>query len=495
MIDKGVRRMTKEQYKCANRVVFPVMVLILGYLLLAMGILVLTTPASAGWYTYVEVAASLVSIIVVVTVFLTKKDTKICGICMLVAGAFVYVVFRLVGTSEATNIYAYPMLIASIVYLDTRLVVWGNAAIVGVNIIRVLMHLDRLSSKDGETIILNLLVSFLVAFVSIKITMLLVKFNEENTSVIMEAAKKQEASNAIMITVADNIIEHFGEAMERFNTLSESLGNSHTSMENIAGSTESTAEAIQEEATICREILAQTDAAGEATESMIAASTRVNTTVDSGAFSVQELGRQADNVSNSSKVVEDVITELTTKVQQVSGFVNTILSISSQTNLLALNASIEAARAGEAGRGFSVVAEEIRQLSEDTKVASNNITSIIQELNTDTKLANESIETAVDSVTKQNELIQQTQEKFAQVSQEVDLLSNNIDEVKECMERTRKLSNSIYDNISQLSATSQEVAASSGEGLENSNIMVQQVGTCKGILESIYELAKDLKNQ
>ncbi|RAZ91716.1 hypothetical protein DK853_41880, partial [Klebsiella oxytoca] len=60
---------------------------------------------------------------------------------------------------------------------------------------------------------------------------------------------------------------------------------------------------------------------------------------------------------------EDVITELTTKVQKVGGFVDTILSISSQTNLLALNASIEAARAGEAGRGFSVVADEIRQLS------------------------------------------------------------------------------------------------------------------------------------
>ncbi|MDE7416673.1 MAG: chemotaxis protein [Lachnospiraceae bacterium] len=487
--------MTKEQYRRANKVVFPVMVLILGYLLLAMGLLVLTKPETAGWYTYVEMAASLVGLIAVIVVFLSKKDTKICGICMMTAGAFVYVVFRLVGVSEGTSIYAYPILIASMIYLNRRLVIWGNSAIVAGNIVRVIMHLDKLGGPDGETVILNLLVSFLVAYASIRITALLVRFNEENTGVITEAAKKQEAGNAIMVTVADNIIKHFDEAMERFNTLSESLKNSHTSMENIAGSTESTAEAIQEEAAICGEILAQTDAAGEATESMIAASKRVNTTVDSGAFSVQELGRQADNVSNSSKVVEEVITVLTSKVQQVSSFVDTILSISSQTNLLALNASIEAARAGEAGRGFSVVAEEIRLLSEDTKEASNNITNIIQELNTDTKLANESIETAVSSVARQNELIQQTKEKFDEVSKEVELLSNNIDEVKECMEQTRKLSNSIYDNISQLSAASEEVAASSSEGLDNSNITVEQVDTCKGIFESIYELAKDLKNQ
>lgn len=487
--------MTKEQYRRANKVVFPVMVLIMGYLLLAMALTLMTSSSNAGWHTYVEAAVSLIGLIVSVIVFCTKKDTKICGVCMMAAGAFVYIVFRLVGTAEETSIYAYPILIASMVYLNIRLVIWGNVSIVCINTIRMLMHLDKLSGPDGESMVINLLVSFLVAYASIRITKLLVKFNEENTGVIMEAAKKQEESNAIMVTVADNIIKHFGEAMERFNTLGESLKNSHTSMENIAGSTESTAEAIQEEATICGEILAQTDAAGTATESMIAASQRVNTTVQSGASSVQELGRQADNVSSSSKVVEEVITELTTKVQQVGGFVDTILSISSQTNLLALNASIEAARAGEAGRGFSVVAEEIRQLSEDTKVASNNITNIIQELNTDTRLANESIETAVGSVTKQNELIQETQKKFDEVSQEVELLSNNIDEVKECMEQTRKLSNSIYDNISQLSAASEEVAASSSEGLDNSNITVGQVDTCRGIFESIYELARDLKRQ
>lgn len=485
--------MTREQYRRANKVVFPVMLIILGYLAAAMGLAALA--GTAGWYTYVEMGASLAGLIVVLVVFLAKKDTKLCGICMMGAGALVYMVFRVVGMSENTSIYAYPILFASMAYLNVRLLFWGNGVIVGANIIRLVMHLNSISGPNGPEMIMNILVSFLVACASIRIAQILVKFNAENMEEITEAAKKQKASNAVMVTVADNIIKHFGEAMERFDTLGESLKNSHTSMENIAGSTESTAEAIQEEASICGEILAQADQAGEATDSMIAASRRVNGTVDSGASSVQELGRQADNVSSSSKVVEDVITELTTKVQKVGGFVDTILSISSQTNLLALNASIEAARAGEAGRGFSVVADEIRQLSEDTKEASNNITRIIQDLNADTRLANESIANAVESVTKQNELIAETREKFSQVSSEVELLSNNIDEVKACMEQTRTLSNSIYDNISQLSAASEEVAASSNEGLENSNITVSQVDTCRGIFGSIYELAKDLKNQ
>lgn len=173
--------MTREQYRRADKVVFPVMVLILGYLVAAMGLLVAVNADSAGWYTYVEMAAALAGLVIVVIAFLVRRGTKMCGVCMMAAGALVYAVFRLVGTSEGTSIYGYPILIASMVYLNIRLVIWGNSAIVGVNVIRVLTRLDSLRGPDAEAVILNLLVCFLVAFASIKITKLLVKFNEENT--------------------------------------------------------------------------------------------------------------------------------------------------------------------------------------------------------------------------------------------------------------------------------------------------------------------------
>ncbi len=266
--------MTREQYRRANKVVFPVMLIFLGYLAASMGLAALA--GTAGWYNYVEMGTSLAGLIVVVVAFLAKKDTKLCGICMMGAGALVYMVFRIVGVSENTSIYAYPFLFAGMAYLNVKLLCWGNGVIVGANIIRLVMHLNSISGSNGSEMIMNILVSFLVACASIRIAQILVKFNAENMEEITEAAKKQKASNAVMVTVADNIIKHFGEAMERFDTLGESLKNSHTSMENIAGSTESTAEAIQEEASICGEILAQADQAGEATDSMIAASRRVN---------------------------------------------------------------------------------------------------------------------------------------------------------------------------------------------------------------------------
>ena len=101
---------------------------------------------------------------------------------------------------------------------------------------------------------------------------------------------------------------------------------------------------------------------------MVEASHRTDETVNDSKAIVVELKEQAQNVHDASNIIVDVINSLTEKVDDVQGFIGSIVEISSQTNLLALNASIEAARAGEAGKGFAVVAEEIRQLSDSTKM-------------------------------------------------------------------------------------------------------------------------------
>lgn len=486
--------MTKEQYKRANAIVFPVLMVILVYVFISLLVFALYSPDQVTGRTYLQIFSAIAAMIVSIILFITKRDSNICAFGMLGAAAIMYAVLRLVSNTEDNCMYAFPILFAAMAYLDYKLILWGNAVMVGANILRLVLRFGHINETGGSTLFVNVLVSILVAYASIRITKLLVQFNEENMGVILEGTRKQEESHKIMLTVADNITKHFGEAMEMMDTLQESLGNSHTSIQNIAGSTESTAEAIQGQAEICGEIRNQAERSGEVTNEMIASAQKVSDTVEAGVKSVQELGDQADSVSNSSNIMEDVVQKLTEKVEKVASFVDSIISISSQTNLLALNASIEAARAGEAGRGFSVVAEEIRTLSEDTKDASANITNIIKELNEDTKHANESIANSVACVARQNELLEETKTKFNQVATEVKNLTANIDEVKDSMEQTLKSSNTIYDHITQLSATSEEVAASSNEGLENSNVTVTQVKRCRQIFESIYQLAQDLKN-
>ena len=227
---------------------------------------------------------------------------------------------------------------------------------------------------------------------------------------------------------------------------------------------------------------------------MIDASRQTDETVKQGADVVEELKEQAHNVAEASNVTVSVIQSLTAKVEEVKSFVESIINISNQTNLLALNASIEAARAGEAGKGFAVVADEIRQLSEQTKDASANITEIINKLNEDTRRANESIENSVSSVEKQNELIDDTRDKFNAMGEAVELLMKDVNVAEESIKKILDSTTVISDNITHLSATGEEVAASSTEGLRMADTTVESMAKCKKVLENIYMLADDLKN-
>jgi len=276
--------------------------------------------------------------------------------------------------------------------------------------------------------------------------------------------------------------------------LSDCIDTNHFAMQNIAQSTENTAEAIQKQAVMCTEIRQNTDTAEQETSKMITAAQGTLQTVGDGVALVKQLKEQAEIVGEASNATVASTALLTSKVEEVQKIVTTILSISSQTNLLALNASIEAARAGEAGKCFAVVADEIRQLAEQTKESSNRIKDIIADLSDYAERANNSVSDTISSVERQNEMIDVSREKFMLIEKEVSSLTEIINNTDVLIADIIGSTTIISDNINQLSATSEEVASSSSEGLHTSEKAVDSMHEFAALLENIARTAEELKN-
>lgn len=484
--------MNSQQYSRANKRVFLAAIIVFAYiaftLFAAFGIKGADTTR-----IIIQLVAAIAVIVISIIAFLTKRNSRTGALMMVSAMTAGYFIIALFNLTIGTWTYAIPLVIAAMVYLDTKMMMVMNGVIIISSVIRLIMQL-----KAGGAVLQNdviaVFVLVLVGYASDSITILLTHFFDENMDEIKESSMAQVDSNKKMVIVAENISKHFDEAMAMLNDLDEAVAVSHSSIQEIADSTESTAEAIQKQAAMCVDIQGNTDNAESGIKAMIDASRQTDETVKQGADVVEELKEQAHNVAEASNVTVSVIQSLTAKVEEVKSFVESIINISNQTNLLALNASIEAARAGEAGKGFAVVADEIRQLSEQTKDASANITEIINNLNEDTRRANESIENSVSSVEKQNELIDDTRDKFNAMGEAVELLMKDINVAEESIKKILDSTTVISDNITHLSATGEEIAASSTEGLRMADTTVESMAKCKKVLENIYMLADDLKN-
>ena len=459
--------MTENQYIRANRTVLFTVLIVFGYIALTLMAALGVGDGHNKGKILIQFVVALAVIIVSVAAYILRKKTRVCELTIAVSMAFGYVVLILLNSTDGVWTYVLPLIMASMVYLNEKLILWADGVAIAGNVIRLIMDYNMYNGVAMASRVLAILVLVIVTCISLSVTKLLKQFFAENMNKIEAAAVIQKENNEKMVAVADNITRHFGQAMDMLDELEKSIDINHNSMKDIAE----------------KEI-----------SEMVEASHRTDETVNDSKAIVVELKEQAQNVHDASNIIVDVINSLTEKVDDVQGFIGSIVEISSQTNLLALNASIEAARAGEAGKGFAVVAEEIRQLSEQTKNASSSITDIINNLYEDTKKANESIKASVESVNKQNELIDNTRVTFEDVGKTVDNLMNNIHSAEQSINKILDSTSVISDNISHLSATGEEVAAASTEGLKVSDTTVESMKNCKNILHNIYLLAEDLKS-
>ncbi len=202
------------------------------------------------------------------------------------------------------------------------------------------------------------------------------------------------------------------------------------------------------------------------------------------------------NTEDAFQSFRDKINVSTKNILKINEILTLINSISEQTNLLALNAAIEAARAGEAGKGFAIVAEEIRELSEQSKNSASNITELIKKISSDNESMVHTSESVNENFNKQREAIEISILSFNNISDSVDKIIPRIRQVADKNEIIKKDKETIVERVESTTSIAEETSAASEEifasSTEINNLAKEVSNEAKKLEERANSMRKEM---
>ncbi len=271
----------------------------------------------------------------------------------------------------------------------------------------------------------------------------------------LESTKVNEELSSTKEKVIDSVVV-VGSKISDNNVRIENM---NKSLQEVASATESLAGSLQNINQNCIDIQNDLEELMHIDTAMQTLSSESTDAIHDGIHMMNKAKEISDNVSDISTSVGKDMRTLVESIKGVGVMIDAIKGIANQTNLLALNASIEAARAGEAGKGFSVVAEEIRKLSLGTNSSVENIEEIVNKINLSTDKTYQSIETMQSEIKEQHESIVDAQDKFMNVTENVDKLIVSINDSISRVKNIANTNENMVDDTTNISAVSEEINA------------------------------------
>ena len=214
----------------------------------------------------------------------------------------------------------------------------------------------------------------------------------------------------------------------------------------------------------------------------------INSMANENHKDLQSLVESVTRINNSFKDFAVKISHMGQNIIQINQITNVINGIAEQTNLLALNAAIEAARAGESGRGFSVVAEEIRKLAEESKVSSKNITNLISSISQESSDMLKSTDVMSGELNGQVTIINTSIESFKKIIDAVEKVTPKIQVINFSASNINNDKDVILQKMHSSSSVAEEVSASTEEitaSTEEMNVASQQVADAAHSLNTL----------
>jgi len=293
-------------------------------------------------------------------------------------------------------------------------------------------------------------------------------------------------------TIAESLTAH----SDRFRSFAASTKETNESivraMSEIAAGASTQAERAEIGAATIRELESRMDAIQAATNMLLAQSDDTKRSMRTGTENVAELKTSAERTGAAMRTMADALRRLERRSAEISDIIATIRDISQQTNVLALNAAIEAARAGVHGRGFSVIAEEVRRLSTEAGSSSERIEDMLSQLRSGVVDAASSLQQTAASFTEQERKVASTGDAFRTIERLIDVLDKEINGIGERLSEAKEKQAELAESILVVASVAQQTAAGVEETAAATADQDESVGRIAEEANDIHALAEAL---